>query len=155
MKTETKPKPKRPTPRQERFARLVASGEVTQEEAYIECYPTARKWKPASVRCKASVLANNVNIRATIAEIRAAANRVSRMKLERAQSILSARIEALAAEANLATTGDLCRAVDSLARISGWNQPDAVAVAAVQIVTPEERARRIREALGIPEEAEG
>ena len=33
MKTETKPKPKRPTPRQERFARLVASGEVTQEEA--------------------------------------------------------------------------------------------------------------------------
>ncbi|MBQ1428187.1 MAG: hypothetical protein IIZ06_00840, partial [Kiritimatiellae bacterium] len=135
--------------------RLVASGEVTQEEAYIECYPTARKWKPASVRCKASVLANNVNIRATIAEIRAAANRVSRMKLERAQSILSARIEALAAEANLATTGDLCRAVDSLARISGWNQPDAVAVAAVQIVTPEERARRIREALGIPEEAEG
>lgn len=155
MKTETKPKPKRPTPRQERFARLVASGEVTQEEAYIECYPTARKWKPAIVRSKASHLANNGNILATIAEIRAAANRVSRMKLERAQSILSARIEALAAEANLATTGDLCRAVDSLARISGWNQPDAVAVAAVQIVTPEERARRIREALGIPEEAEG
>ena len=155
MKTETKPKPKIPTPRQERFARLVASGEVTQEAAYIECYPTAAKWKPASVRCKASVLANNVNIRKTIAEIRAAANRVSRMKLERAQSILSARIEALAAEANLDTTGDLCRAVDSLARISGWNQPDAVAVAAVQIVTPEERARRIREALGIPEEAEG
>lgn len=155
MKTETKPKPKRPTPRQERFARLVASGEVTQEEAYIDCYPTAAKWKPAIVRSKASHLANNGNIRATIAEIRAAANRVSRMKLERAQSILSARIEALAAEANLATTGDLCRAVDSLARISGWNQPDAVAVAAVQIVTPEERARRIREALGIPEEAEG
>lgn len=153
MKTETKPKT--PTPRQERFARLVASGEVTQEEAYMDCYPAARKWKPASVRCKASVLANNVNIRKTIEEIRAAANRVSRMKLERAQSILSARIEALAAEANLATTGDLCRAVDSLARISGWNQPDAVAVAAVQIVTPEERARRIREALGIPEEAEG
>ena len=155
MKTETKPKPKRPTPRQERFARLVASGEVTQEEAYIECYPTAAKWKPGSVRREASVLAKNPNISQTIAEIRAAANRVARMKLERAQTILSARIEALAAEANLATTGDLCRAVDSLARISGWNQPDAVAVAAVQIVTPEERARRIREALGIPEEAEG
>jgi len=153
MKTEMKPKPKRPTPRQERFARLVASGEVTQEEAYIECYPTAAKWKPASVRCKASVLANNVNIRKTIEEIRAAANRVSRMKLERAQSILSARIEALAAEANLATTGDLCRAVDSLARISGWNQPDAVAVAAV-VLTPEERARRFRETMGWPEPTE-
>lgn len=150
-----KPKPKRPTPRQERFARLVASGEVTQEEAFLECYPNARKWKPGSIRREASVLAKTPNISQTISEIRAAANRVSRMKLERAQSILSARIEALAAEANLATTGDLCRAVDSLARISGWNQPDAVAVAAVQIVTPEERARRIREALGIPEEAEG
>ena len=155
MKTETKPKPKRPTPRQERFARLVASGEVTQEEAYIECYPTAAKWKPDAVRREATRLAHNPHILPLLAEIRAAANRVSRMKLERAQSILSARIEALAAEANLATTGDLCRAVDSLARISGWNQPDAVAVAAVQIVTPEERARRIREALGIPEEAEG
>ena len=155
MKTETKPKPKRPTPRQERFARLVASGEETQEEAFLDCYPAAKNWKPAVVRCKASTLAHNGNILETIAEIRAAANRVARMKLERAQTILSARIEALAAEANLATTGDLCRAVDSLARISGWNQPDAVAVAAVQIVTPEERARRIREALGIPEEAEG
>ena len=155
MKPETKPKPKRkPTPRQERFARLVASGEVTQEDAYMDCYPAARKWKPDAVRREASRLAHNPHISPTIAEIRAAANRVSRMKLERAQSILSARIEALAAEANLATTGDLCRAVDSLARISGWNQPDAVAVAAVQIVTPEERARRIREALGIPEEVE-
>ena len=154
MKTETKPKPKRPTPRQERFARLVASGEVTQEEAFLECYPNARKWKPGSIRREASVLAKSPNISQTIAELRAAANRACRMKVERAQEILAARVEHLAKDQD-GSTADLCRAVDSLARISGWNQPDAVAVAAVQIVTPEERARRIREALGIPEEAEG
>jgi hypothetical protein len=142
------------TPTQERFARLIASGEVTKEAAYLECYPSAKKWKPASVRREATRLSKNPNILPLVAEIREAANRVSRMKLERAQSILSARIEALAAEANLATTGDLCRAVDSLARISGWNQNEAVAVAAV-VLTPEERARRFREIIGLPEPEEG
>jgi hypothetical protein len=141
------------TPTQERFARLIASGEVTKEAAYLECYPSAKKWKPASVRREATRLSKNPNILPLVAEIREAANRVSRMKLERAQSILSARIEALAAEANLATTGDLCRAVDSLARISGWNQNEAVAVAAV-VLTPEERARRFRETMGWPEPTE-
>jgi hypothetical protein len=142
------------TPTQERFARLIASGEVTKEAAYLECYPSAKKWKPASVRREATRLSKNPNILPLVAEIREAANRVSRMKLERAQTILSARIEALAAEANLATTGDLCRAVDSLARISGWNQNEAVAVAAV-VLTPEERARRFREIIGLPEPEEG
>jgi hypothetical protein len=142
------------TPTQERFARLIASGEVTKEAAYLECYPSAKKWKPASVRREATRLSKNPNILPLVAEIREAANRVSRMKLERAQAILSARIEALAAEANLATTGDLCRAVDSLARISGWNQNEAVAVAAV-VLTPEERARRFREIIGLPEPEEG
>jgi hypothetical protein len=141
------------TPTQERFARLIASGEVTKEAAYLECYPSAKKWKPASVRREATRLSKNPNILPLVAEIREAANRVSRMKLERAQTILSARIEALAAEANLATTGDLCRAVDSLARISGWNQNEAVAVAAV-VLTPEERARRFREIIGLPEPEE-
>jgi hypothetical protein len=142
------------TPTQERFARLIASGEVTKEAAYLECYPSAKKWKPASVRREATRLSKNPNILPLVAEIREAANRVSRMKLERAQAILSARIEALAADANLATTGDLCRAVDSLARISGWNQNEAVAVAAV-VLTPEERARRFREIIGLPEPEEG
>ena len=116
----------------------------------MDCYPSSRKWKPDAVRREASRLSHNPHILPVLAKIRAEANRVSRMKLERAQSILSARIEALAAEANLSTTGDLCRAVDSLARISGWNQPDAVAVAAV-VLTPEERARRWREMVGLPE----
>lgn len=140
------------TSRQEKFARLVAEGKP-KAEAYREAYPRSRKWKDNSVKVRASRLASNANILPIIQKLRKAANAKTALKIGEMQTILSDRIRAIVDAGG--NTADLCRAVDSLARISGWNQPDAVAVAAVQIVTPEERARRIREALGIPEEAEG
>ncbi len=140
------------TPPQEKFARLVAEGKP-QAEAFRECYPRSAKWKDKSVWERASALAASVKVRSRVAELRKAANAKTALKIGEMQTILSDRIRAIVDEGG--DTADLCRAADSLARISGWNQPDAVAVAAVQIVTPEERARRIREALGIPEEAEG
>lgn len=138
------------TPPQEKFARLVAEG-ADQAKAFREAYPKSKRWKDEAVWSNASALARKVSVR--VAELRKAANAATALKIGEMQTILSDRIRAIVDEGG--DTADLCRAADSLARISGWNQPDAVAVAAVQIVTPEERARRIREALGIPEEAEG
>ena len=139
------------TPPQEKFARLVAEGR-NQTDAYREAYPRSRRWKDEAVKVRASRLASNANLMLTIDKLRKAANAATALKIGEMQTILSDRIRAIVDEGG--DTADLCRAADSLARISGWNQPDAVAVAAVQIVTPEERARKIREALGIPEEVE-
>ena len=140
------------TPPQEKFARLVAEG-MDHTKAYREAYPASRKWKDGIAKRRASDLMRKGDLSVTIDKLRKAANAATSLKIGEMQTILSDRIRAIVDEGG--DTADLCRAADSLARISGWNQPDAVAVAAVQIVTPEERARKIREALGIPEEVEG
>lgn len=137
------------TPPQEKFARLVAEGS-NQADAYREAYPRSRKWTDKAVWEKASHTAALGKVKARVAELRRAANAKTALKIGEMQTILSDRIRELVA-ANGATA-DLCRAADSLARISGWNAPEAVLAAAV-VISPEERARRVREALGIPEGA--
>jgi len=141
------------TPRQEKFAREVATGK-TQVDAYKDCYPRARTWRGETAVQAASRLASKVATR--IAELRAASNASAIMDLRRARIILSAKVERLA-EDEASSTADLCRAVDSLARISGWLSPAAIAVSVspADTPTPEERARRIREALGVPDGEEG
>jgi len=137
------------TDRQQQFARIVAAGR-SLADAYRIAYPRAANWTSKAVRTRAARLAKTAGVLRALAILRQAADSSAILDCHTARVVLSERVEAIAA-AN-GPTIDLCRAVDSLARISGWNQPDAVAVAAVQIVTPEERARRIREALGIPED---
>ena len=136
------------TPPQEKFARLVAEGS-NQADAYREAYPRSRKWTDKAVWEKASHTAALGKVKARVAELRRAANAKTALKIGEMQTILSDRIRAIVDEGG--DTADLCRAADSLARISGWNQPDAVAVAAV-VLTPEERARRFREFVGLPAE---
>lgn len=142
------------TKRQEHFARLVAGGSMSQADAYRTAYPASRKWKPEAVRREASVLLRNPNVSQTVAALQRKAEDGECMECRELRHRLTRRIRALD-ESGEGSAADFCKYADSLARISGWNQPDAVAVAAVQIVTPEERARKIREALGIPEEVEG
>lgn len=141
------------TPPQEKFARLVAGG-MDQTKAYREAYPKSRDWKGETAVQAASRLAANSKVSARVDQLRAAANSATALRIGEMRGILSDRIRALASDPDSATA-DLCRASDSLARISGWNTPDTLAAVAVQVITPEERARRIREALGIPEEGEG
>lgn len=56
------------TSRQEKFARLVASG-MSQRKAYRDAYPASRKWKDASVDNKASALARKGEVAARVSEL--------------------------------------------------------------------------------------
>lgn len=47
------------TPKQEKFCRNIAILEMTQRQAYIDAYPTAKKWKPSTVDETACRLVNN------------------------------------------------------------------------------------------------
>lgn len=50
------------TPKQERFCQNLEVKRLSQREAYIEAYPTAKSWKPSSVDEVACRLANDVKI---------------------------------------------------------------------------------------------
>lgn len=140
--------------RQENFARLVAAGRA-QADAYREAYPRSRNWKDGTARKRASELMKRRDVARKVAELRAAAETAATMDCNQARVILSERVERIVAENG--PTMELCRAVDSLARISGWLSPAAIAVSVspADTPTPEERARRIREALGVPDGEEG
>ena len=60
------------SPGQERFAQLVGSG-VNQSEAYRQAFPSSLKWKPESVRQKASRVAALAHVSARIAQLQAGA----------------------------------------------------------------------------------
>ena len=86
-----------------------------------------------------------------IEQLRRAADAEAIMDCNRARVILSAKVERIVAEDG--PTIELCRAIDALARISGWCQQaaQAVAVAVAQPpMTQEERERRICDILGMP-----
>lgn len=50
------------TPKQEDFCKYIEIEKLSQYEAYMRAYPTARKWKRESVDAKASELANDDKI---------------------------------------------------------------------------------------------
>lgn len=135
------------TDRQERFARLVAQGK-SQAEAFRETYPASRKWKEDAVWSNASNLARKVSAR--VEKLRRASDAATVMELREMRERLTQRIRDADNPDTKLPAADFVRLCDSLARISGWNAPEAVAVAAV-VLTPEERARRMREALGLPQ----
>jgi hypothetical protein len=62
------------TPRQERFAQLVAGGTMSQADAYREAYPASKGWKSAeSVHVNAAQLAADTKVRIRIEELQQAA----------------------------------------------------------------------------------
>ena len=137
------------TPPQEKFARLVAEG-MDKAKAYREAYPKSRRWTNEAVATRAHRLARDAHILPIIEKLRKAADNETQMRIEEARGMLAAQAREIRAKHGSAA--DLCRTIDSLARISGWNAPEAVLAAAV-VISPEERQRRVREALGIPEGA--
>lgn len=164
------------TSAQELFAREVAAGR-SQVEAYRTAYPKSRKWQGETAVQAASRLAANSKVSARVAELRKAADAEAIMECRELREILSARVREI--NAAHGPTAELCRASDTLARVSGWYSPAGLAVAVSSVslspeererrindilgipndpppeLTPEERARRIREALGVPEPEEG
>ena len=59
------------TPKQEKFCQNIAIKQMTQRQAYIEAYPTAKNWKPETVDETACRLVNqNSKINARINELR-------------------------------------------------------------------------------------
>lgn len=61
------------TAQQERFAYLVAAGELSQSDCYRIAYPRSQAWVAASVHAKASELAAHSRVSKRIAELREAA----------------------------------------------------------------------------------
>ena len=136
------------TSARERFAREVAAGK-SQADAYREAFPRSRNWKPEILHKRASELAATGEVLGRVAELRREADAAAIMECSELRTILTARVRELA-EAH-APTRDLCRASDTLARVSGWYSPAGLAVAVSSVsLSPEERERRINEILGIP-----
>lgn len=62
------------TPQQENFANLLATGTMTQSDAYREAYPRSRKWQKAkAVHEAASSLAAHQKVAQRVADLRQAA----------------------------------------------------------------------------------
>ena len=139
--------------RQEKFAREIVAGK-SQVDAYREAYPRSRNWKEGTARKRASELMRRKDVARKVAELRSEADTAASMDCMEARGILSALVRRLDEEGG--STTDLCRAVMSLARISGWLTPDALAVFTPPPppISPEERERRICEILGMPYEPE-
>ena len=136
--------------RQEKFARLVAAGK-SQVDAYREAYPRSRSWKEGTARKRASELMKRGAISGMVERLRRDADSAATMDCHELRVLLSARVRAL--DETNAPTIELCRAIDTLARISGWLTPAAQAVAIANAqppITQEERERRICEILGMP-----
>lgn len=130
------------------FCREVAAGK-SQAEAYRTVYPRSRNWKDGTARKRASELMKRGDVSGTIEELRREADAEAIMDCQELRTILTARVREL--KATHAPTIELCRASDSLARVSGWYSPAALAVAvAPGPLTQEERERRINDILGIP-----
>ena len=138
------------TSARERFAREVAAGK-SQADAYREAFPRSRYWKPETLHKRASELAATGEVLGRVAELRREADAEAIMECRELRTILTARVREVA-EAH-GPTAELCRAADTLARVSGWYLPAAQAVAVSSVsMTPEERERRINDILGIPNE---
>lgn len=136
--------------RQEKFARLVAAGK-SQVDAYREAYPRSRSWKEGTARKRASELMKRGAISGMVERLRRDADSAATMDCHELRVLLSNRVRVL--DETNAPTIELCRAIDTLARISGWLTPaaQAVAVAVAQPpMTQEERERRICDILGMP-----
>lgn len=104
------------TPREEKFAQGVADG-LSQAEAYRQAYPSAAKWKDATVWSKASVLMRNGKVQARVEEIRA----------ELAKQALWSRMDSVATLKPIATgaekDSDRIAAVKVLNEMHGYNAP--------------------------------
>lgn len=64
------------TPGEEKFVALLVKGE-TQVQAYLDCFPQAKRWSRKTVDSKASVLAGKAKIQARFTEIMQAAARAN------------------------------------------------------------------------------
>lgn len=73
-------------PQRERFAQVLAAGNVSQAEAYRQAYPASINWKPAAVDNKASALKGRPEVRA----------RVEWLQRQAADAQVMTRAEALA-----------------------------------------------------------
>lgn len=135
------------TSAQQNFARLVAGG-ASYAEAYRSAYPRSRKWTPEAVAVEASRLAASPNVSPMIEELRRAADAEAIMGCRELRTILTARVRFLAEMHG--PTAELCRAADTLARVSGWHSPEALAVAVSGVaLAPGDRGRHICDLLGV------
>ena len=124
---------------QEKFAREVVSG-ASLADGYRRAFPRSQRWKDSAVHAHASALAKVPEVAQLIDTLRAAADAEAIADCRELKIILSERIRAIHRDGG--PTYELCRAVDSLARICGLLTPAALAVAvAPGPLSPEERER--------------
>ncbi len=134
--------------RHEKFARGIVAGK-SQADAYREAFPRSAHWSVKAVHSHASALAKSAEVSRRVEELRREADAAAIMDCQELRTRLTARIRAL--DETGGKDVDFCRLADSLARVSGWLSPAALAVAVSPVpLSPEERERRINEILGIP-----
>lgn len=102
---------------QEAFARAVAAGR-SLSDALRSARPNSQKWKPATVHKRASEMAARPEVAEMIERLRAEAEDAAVMDCREARAMLTARARELFKAG--APVLQLCRALDALARLSGW-----------------------------------
>lgn len=111
------------TPKQEAFCRAyVEAGSAS--EAYRQAYPKARAWKPETVHKRASELLAHREVMGRVEALQAAARERHEITLD---SLTSQAQSAYALARDKGRPGDMIRAIDTLARLHGLNQPTKIA----------------------------
>lgn len=133
--------------RQQAFARHIAEGK-TNSEAYRLAYPRSQNWTSKAVRTRAARLMENAGVKRAVEELRRESDAESVMELRELRRRVTAKLRAVDDGGGSVT--DFCRLAETLARVSGWLTPSALAVAVTGVtLTPEDKGRRICELLGV------
>jgi len=112
-------------PKHERFAQLVARGDVSATVAYIKC-----GYSKSGAKESASRLLTNANLKARIAELQKSGAEKLALSREEFQADLLKRFRELPPESPVtAKYGEM------LARSMGWNEPDKMEMNGQQVVT--------------------
>ena len=129
------------TPKQEKFAQLVADG-MSQSDAYREAYNSSAK--PESVHVKASELMADVKVSVRVAELRQSLSEISLWK--RTDSVL-VLAEIAKGDDPEAKPSDRVQAVKALNAMHGWDKQVIDHTSSDGSMTPKDTSNAVLEAL--------
>jgi len=101
-------------------------------EAYRKAFPAALKWKPHTVAEHASRLLARGNIRAIVQKLREKSQSAAVATRQEVRVRLTAIIRRQDPDADLK---DVRQAIETLAKLQGWNAPEKIASLEVKDIT--------------------
>lgn len=113
------------TAQQEKFAQLLAAGNLSDTDCYIEAYPAAKKWNRASASRQAHTLKNNPKIIARVKELKKA---LEKRELWTREKSVQALIQAFKVARSQSNASGMTGAIREINLMHGFNEPERVEV---------------------------